>query len=78
MGCETTNARYVVDRMQKQGLIRREPHPTDRRAKRIVLTEGGKGCRGNLLPALAADAPVTMLSPTERAALTELLEKATS
>lgn len=78
MGCETSNAGYVVDRMQKQGLVRREPHPTDRRAKQIILTEGGEGCRGNVLTALAADAPVTMLTPAERATLTELLEKATA
>jgi len=33
----------LVDRAQKQGLVRREPHPTDARAVRVSLT--GKGER---------------------------------
>jgi DNA-binding MarR family transcriptional regulator len=31
----------VVDFLERRGLARREPHPTDRRAKTVVLTEQG-------------------------------------
>jgi len=32
----------TLDGMERQGLIRREPDPKDRRAKRIVITEAGQ------------------------------------
>jgi DNA-binding MarR family transcriptional regulator len=31
----------IVDRLVESGLARREPHPTDRRSHRVVLTEHG-------------------------------------
>jgi DNA-binding MarR family transcriptional regulator len=35
-------ASKLVDRIERVGLIRREPDPTDRRASRVALTEGGE------------------------------------
>ena len=32
----------TLDGMERQGLIRREPDPKDRRARRIVITEAGR------------------------------------
>ncbi|MFG3706464.1 MarR family winged helix-turn-helix transcriptional regulator [Micromonospora sp. NPDC047670] len=78
MSCEASNAGYVIDRMEKQGLVRRQPHPTDRRAKILTLTEDGQKCRSNVLDALSRKAPIDALSPDEQRALAELLRKATS
>ncbi|MGK5672353.1 MarR family winged helix-turn-helix transcriptional regulator [Micromonospora sp. URMC 106] len=78
MSCEASNAGYVIDRMEKQGLVRRQPHPTDRRAKILTLTEDGQGCRSNVLDALSRKAPIDALSHDEQRALAELLRKATS
>src|SRR5690348_13793510 len=42
MACEASNATFVLDRLEAQDLIERRPHPTDRRAKQIVLTPAGE------------------------------------
>ncbi|MFF2650197.1 MarR family winged helix-turn-helix transcriptional regulator [Streptomyces sp. NPDC058045] len=76
MSCEASNASYVIDRMERQGLVQRRPHPTDRRAKRLVLTAGGESCRGNVLTALAQDSPVESLTAAEQTTLAKLLRKA--
>lgn len=39
----------LIDRMEKSGLLGREPDPDDRRAYRIVLTKRGKSIKGDLL-----------------------------
>lgn len=78
MSCEASNAGYVVDRMEAQGLVERQPHPSDRRAKLLALTDAGISCRRNVLRALSRDAPIDALSDAEQSALAELLRKATS
>jgi len=35
------NATTLVDDLERQGLVTRGPHPTDRRAKRVELTKKG-------------------------------------
>jgi len=37
-----TSVTNAVDRLEVQGLVRRVPHPTDRRTKLIELTEAGR------------------------------------
>ncbi|MDN5726788.1 MAG: MarR family transcriptional regulator [Propionibacteriales bacterium] len=77
MGCEASNAGYVIDRMEAQDLVVRKPHPTDRRAKRLTLTSGGKRCRANVLKALGQQAPMDALSAADQVALADLLRRAT-
>jgi DNA-binding MarR family transcriptional regulator len=36
------NATVLVDDLEAQGLVRRRPHPSDRRAKLVVATRRGK------------------------------------
>ncbi|MFD8697339.1 MarR family winged helix-turn-helix transcriptional regulator [Kitasatospora purpeofusca] len=76
MNCEPSNATFVVDRLERQGLVERRPHPTDRRARQLVLTPAGTGLRERLLALLAADSPLAGLGPEQRLALQELLEHA--
>lgn len=78
MCCEASNAGYVVDRMEAQGLVERQPHPADRRAKLLALTDAGRGCRRNVLDALSREAPIDALSAAEQRALADLLRKATT
>jgi DNA-binding MarR family transcriptional regulator len=42
LGIEAPNATVVVDDLEKQGLVRRSAHPTDRRAKVVEATRKGK------------------------------------
>ena len=42
LGIDRPNATVVVDDLEAQGLVRRRPHPTDRRAKLVEATRKGK------------------------------------
>ena len=42
LGIDPPNATVVVDDLEAQGLVRRRPHPTDRRAKVVEATRKGK------------------------------------
>lgn len=76
MACEPSNATFVIDRLERQGLLERHPHPVDRRAKRLVLTERGTQLRDRLLELLAEDSPLAGLSAREQETLRELLSRA--
>lgn len=76
MSCEPSNTTFVVDKLEKQGLVERHPHPTDRRAKHLVLTAAGAALRTRLLELLAVDSPLSGLGPQEQSVLRGLLEQA--
>jgi MarR family transcriptional regulator, organic hydroperoxide resistance regulator len=76
MSCEPSNATFVVDKLEKQGLIERRPHSTDRRAKQLVLTPEGNALRERLLGLLARDSPLAGLTPQQQRVLQDLLEQA--
>ncbi|MFB6821248.1 MarR family winged helix-turn-helix transcriptional regulator [Streptomyces virginiae] len=76
MSCEPSNTTFVVDKLEKQLLIERHPHPTDRRAKQLVLTVEGTALRERLLALLAVDSPLAGLAPEEQRVLRDLLERA--
>ncbi|MGW5815902.1 MarR family winged helix-turn-helix transcriptional regulator [Streptomyces noursei] len=76
MSCEPSNATFVVDKLEKQQLIERRPHPTDRRAKQLVLTPQGIELRARLLALLEAESPLAGLDEEERSTLQGLLARA--
>ncbi|MFD0531753.1 MarR family winged helix-turn-helix transcriptional regulator [Kitasatospora arboriphila] len=76
MSCEPSNTTFVVDKLEKQQLVERQPHPTDRRAKHLVLTADGTALRERLLGLLAVDSPLSALTPDEQGVLHGLLEQA--
>jgi DNA-binding MarR family transcriptional regulator len=39
--CDASTATWIVDRLEAKGLVRREPHPTDRRVKLVKMTPLG-------------------------------------
>jgi DNA-binding MarR family transcriptional regulator len=67
----------LVDTLEEQGLVERRPHPDDRRAFAVTLTEKARG----LLPALQEqsdaieDEVTAALSPRERAELLRTLQR---
>jgi MarR family transcriptional regulator, organic hydroperoxide resistance regulator len=75
MTCEPSNATFVLDRLEQQGLIQRRPHPTDRRAKQIVLTPAGRRCRASALKRLGTRSPLGSLSAGQQDDLRDLLRK---
>ena len=42
LGIDPPNATTIVDDLERRGLVRRRPHPTDRRAKLVEATRKGK------------------------------------
>ncbi|MEV5828815.1 MarR family transcriptional regulator [Spirillospora sp. NPDC052242] len=77
MSCEPSNATFIVDRLERLGLVERRPHPTDRRAKILALTPRGTDVRARLLAMLTENSPVTRLTQEEQRTLRELLLRAT-
>jgi DNA-binding MarR family transcriptional regulator len=67
----------IVDRLEKEGLVKRLPHPDDRRAYQVFLTDRGKAMEDELC-ALAIRAQKRLNAPLtteEQAMLIRLLEK---
>lgn len=67
----------LIDRLEQSGLLRRLPHPDDRRAYRIVLTAEGKSLEAELTP-LVEELHRKILAPLtaeEVTTLTTLLHK---
>jgi DNA-binding MarR family transcriptional regulator len=67
----------LIDRLEKEGLVKRHPHPDDRRAYSICLTEKGKSLKTELTPlANRVQKRVTgKLTDEERETLKQILEK---
>ena len=76
LGVEGATTVAMVDRLVKAGFLERQPSRTDRRVKRVVVTDAGAG----LVEVVRAEAAavrrklLTGLDPKQLAAATELLE----
>jgi DNA-binding MarR family transcriptional regulator len=68
----------VVDDLERRGLVRREPHPTDRRAKLAVATDQGQA-EAARAEAIITRPPAQMfeLTADELSALSAITEKLT-
>lgn len=78
MSCEPSNATVVIDKLEGLGLIERRPHPSDRRAKQLILTPDGAELRVRLLDLLGEQSPLAGLTQQEQGMLQELLQRAVS
>jgi DNA-binding MarR family transcriptional regulator len=56
LGLSPRNMTALVDSLEDEGLVRRRPHPTDRRATVVELTESGDAvaCETVLVPQMGA------------------------
>jgi DNA-binding MarR family transcriptional regulator len=67
----------LIDALEEQGLVERKPHPNDRRAFAVTLTDKAR----ELLPTLEEqshameDNVTAALTPAERAALVDMLQR---
>jgi DNA-binding MarR family transcriptional regulator len=46
--CDASTVTWIVDRLEKQGLVERQAHETDRRVKVVVLSRRGSQLRTQL------------------------------
>ncbi|SEF18004.1 MarR family winged helix-turn-helix transcriptional regulator [Jiangella alba] len=73
--CDASTATWTVDRLQRLDLAERRVHPTDRRARLVVLTARGAAMRAELLGAMyAPPADLLQLDDAQLRALHEALE----
>ncbi len=68
--CDASTVTWIVDRLEKQGLVERRPHESDRRVKVVVLSESGRKLRSRM-HALFYEPPeiLSELSPDDLATL---------
>src|SRR4051794_6542685 len=77
LGLATPTVTRAATRMEAAGLLRREPHPRDRRLVRLVLTERGRALEDAIGREMAQlhERALATLGPAERAALIEALRE---
>jgi DNA-binding MarR family transcriptional regulator len=77
LGIDPPNATTLVDELESQGLVRRGPHPTDRRAKMVEATRKGKELARRADAILATPPPqLSALSAGDLDTLRRILESA--
>jgi DNA-binding MarR family transcriptional regulator len=75
LGIDPPNATVVVDDLESMGLVRRRPHPSDRRAKIVEATRKGKELARRAEAILATPPPaLSALSPDDLETLRRILE----
>ncbi|MEV8564836.1 MarR family transcriptional regulator [Streptomyces sp. NPDC051322] len=76
LACDASNMTGIIDRLEKRGAVRREPSPTDRRVKNVVLTEEGERAVDTIRATMHATlGRLEALGADDRAALAGLLER---
>src|SRR5262245_7974707 len=78
LGIDRTMMTYLLDDLAEAGLVERRTDPADRRQRRIVATERGRGAVSELCGqvAEAEEAALATLDPSERVVFRGLLNKA--
>ncbi|GAA3396474.1 MarR family winged helix-turn-helix transcriptional regulator [Cryptosporangium minutisporangium] len=77
LGVDRTVMTYLLDDMEKAGLVTRQPDPADRRARRIVATDQGRALLHDLDARLveAEDRLLSGLPDDDRALFRDLLQR---
>jgi MarR family transcriptional regulator, organic hydroperoxide resistance regulator len=71
---DASNLTGVVDRLEELGAVRRQPHPSDRRAKGVLLTTEGQRMRRAFWERLTGNTgPLGRLNDRELVSLRRLL-----
>jgi DNA-binding MarR family transcriptional regulator len=77
--CDNSNVTGIVDRLERRGLIERQPSARDRRVKVLVVTAEGAQVRRQLLVRLGEPPQAfAELSPADRKRLAGILRRALS
>ena len=78
MGIDPSTMVSLIDELETAGLAKRRPHPTDRRAREVVITPKGRRLleRGRQLALQVEDEVLGGLSAAERRELLRLLRRA--
>jgi DNA-binding MarR family transcriptional regulator len=71
-----SNVVGLVDRLERTGYVRREPHPTDRRFNQIVLTREGEKLEAQIEARyfLEVDRMMNRLTPAQKKTIIQAME----
>ncbi|MEM9466793.1 MAG: MarR family transcriptional regulator [Actinomycetota bacterium] len=76
MDIDPSYVTLVADRLEELGMIERQPHPTDRRVKNLVLTAKGRRFKKTVPEKLwTGETMFAALTADERSQLTDILVK---
>ncbi|MGC5010182.1 MarR family winged helix-turn-helix transcriptional regulator [Streptosporangium sp. DT93] len=77
LGVDKTVMTYLLDDLEKAGLVERRPDPADRRNKRVVATERGRSTWADAQTRLehAEEHVLSPLDPADRPVFRELLRR---
>jgi DNA-binding MarR family transcriptional regulator len=80
MGIDPSTMVSLLDQLESEGLAKRRPHPTDRRAREVVITPKGRRLleRGRRMAFQVEDEVLGGLTTAERRELLTLLRRALS
>jgi DNA-binding MarR family transcriptional regulator len=80
MGIDPSTMVSLIDELEGAGLAKRRPHPTDRRAREVVITPKGRRTleRGRRMASEVEDEVLRGLTAAERHELLSLLRRALS
>jgi DNA-binding MarR family transcriptional regulator len=74
MGFDASHITTLVDQLEARGLVERRPDPTDRRVKRVAITDQGTALRDQFEDQLLASLlPLDQLTRAQRLQLRDLL-----
>lgn len=74
--CDASTATWAVDRLERLGMAERRPHPSDRRAKLVVLTPHGGSTKAQLQAGIHVTPPELLtLDTADLQTLRDLLAK---
>ena len=59
-GCDASNATFMVDRLERRGLVRRRVLATDRRVKHVLLTTAGVKLKQDLIGSMNQPPPALL------------------
>lgn len=73
---DASNLTTLVDRLERDGLVERRPHPTDRRVTEVAITAEGVRIRDQAWQTINADGPLRTLTRDQLATLAGALGQA--
>ncbi len=76
LACDSSNVTGIIDRLEAEGLVSRQPDDQDRRVKQVVLTSAGRRMRKQMLARIGQPpAGLAALTAAEQRQLRDLLRR---
>lgn len=77
LGCDASNITQIISRLEARDLVRREPHPDDRRSRRVIRNANGDALYAAFEESFEfARSAISNLSSRDQDQLVALLRKA--